>query len=104
MRAILRQARWEQRQFFRNVPAAVFTVVFPLLFLVLLGVLFKDDTVDDVAGEPRFVQLFVPAIVAYGVISACYTALAFTLTVRREEASSSASAARRCDCATSSAG
>jgi ABC-2 type transport system permease protein len=83
--AVLRQVRWEQRQFFRNVPAAVFTVVFPLIFLVLLSALFADDRVDDVAGNPKFVQLFVPAIVAYGVISACYTGLAFTLTIRREE-------------------
>jgi ABC-2 type transport system permease protein len=82
---LLRQVRWEQRQFFRNVPAAVFTVAFPLIFLVLLSALFKDDRVDEVPGSPKFVQLFVPAIVAYGVISACYTALAFTLTMRREE-------------------
>jgi ABC-2 type transport system permease protein len=85
VKPLLRQIRWEQRQFFRNVPAAVFTVVFPLIFLVLLSALFKDDRVDDVAGNPKFVQLFVPSIVAYGVISACYTGLAFTLTVRREE-------------------
>jgi ABC-2 type transport system permease protein len=85
MRAIFRQVRWEQRQFFRNVPAAVFTVAFPLIFLVLLSALFKDERVDDVAGNPKFVQLFVPSIVAYGVISACYTGLAFTLTVRRED-------------------
>jgi ABC-2 type transport system permease protein len=83
--ALLRQVRWEQRQFFRNVPAAVFTVAFPLIFLLLLSALFADERVDDVAGSPKFVQLFVPAIVAYGVISACYTGLAFTLTVRREE-------------------
>jgi ABC-2 type transport system permease protein len=83
--ALLRQVRWEQKQFFRNVPAAVFTVAFPLIFLVFLSALFGDERVDDVAGEPKYVQLFVPSIVAYGVISACYTGLAFTLTVRRED-------------------
>jgi ABC-2 type transport system permease protein len=85
MRALLRQIKWEQRQFFRNVPAAVFTVVFPLLFLVILSALFNDERVEDEVGNPKFVQLFVPAIVAYGVISACYTGLSFTLTVRRED-------------------
>jgi ABC-2 type transport system permease protein len=85
MTALLRQIRWEQRQFFRNVPAAVFTVGFPLIFLVLLSALFEDERVEDLPGSPRFVQLFVPSIVAYGVISACYTGLAFTLTVRRED-------------------
>jgi ABC-type transport system involved in cytochrome c biogenesis permease component len=85
VKVLLRQIRWEQRQFFRNVPAAVFTVAFPLIFLVLLSALFEDERVESVPGNPKFVQLFVPAIVAYGVISACYTGLAFTLTVRRED-------------------
>ena len=83
--SILRQIRWEQKQFWRNLPAAVFTIAFPLIFLLLLSALFSDDRVDEVAGNPKFVQLFVPSIMAYGVISACYTGLAFTLTVRREE-------------------
>jgi ABC-2 type transport system permease protein len=82
---VLRQIRWEQKQFWRNLPAAVFTIAFPLIFLVLLSALFSDDTIDDVAGQPKFVQLYVPSIMAYGIISACYTGLAFTLTVRREE-------------------
>jgi ABC-2 type transport system permease protein len=85
VKALLRQVRWEQRQFFRNVPAAVFTVAFPLIFLLLFSALFADERVEDEAGSPEFVQLFVPAIVAYGVISACYTGLAFTLAVRRDE-------------------
>jgi ABC-2 type transport system permease protein len=82
---LLQQIRWEQKQFWRNVPAAIFTVAFPLIFLVLLAALFSDDRVTELPGEPKFVQVYVPAITAYGVISACYTALAFTLTVRREE-------------------
>lgn len=82
---LLWQIRWEQKQFWRNLPAAVFTVAFPLLFLVLLSALFSDERVSELPGEPKYVQVFVPAITAYGVISACYTALAFTLTVRREE-------------------
>jgi ABC-2 type transport system permease protein len=81
---LLRQIRWEQKQFWRNPPAAVFTFVFPLIFLFMLSMLFGDDTVDDVPGNPKFVQVFVPAIVAFGVISACYTNVAFTLSVRRE--------------------
>jgi ABC-2 type transport system permease protein len=82
---LLRQIRWEQLQFWRNLPAAVFTVAFPLMFLVLFATLFGDETLENRPGEPRFVQVYVPAIMAYGVISACYTALAFTLTVRREQ-------------------
>jgi ABC-2 type transport system permease protein len=82
---MVRQVCWEQKQFWRNLPAAVFTVAFPLIFLVLFSALFSDETVSHLPGEPKFVQVYVPAIMAYGVISACYTALAFTLTVRREQ-------------------
>lgn len=82
---MLRQVRWEQKQFWRNPPAAVFTFVFPLIFLFIFSALFGDDRATDVPGSPKFVQLYVPAIVAFGVISACYTNVAFTLSVRREE-------------------
>lgn len=83
--AIVRQVKWEQRQFWRNPPAAVFTVAFPLIFLFALSALFHGDRVDDLAGSPEFVQVYVPAIVAFGVITACYTGLGFTLCVRREQ-------------------
>jgi ABC-2 type transport system permease protein len=81
---MLRQVRWEQKQFWRNPPAAVFTFVFPLIFLFMLSALFGDERVDDLPGSPKFVQVFVPAIIAFGVISACYTNVAFTLCLRRE--------------------
>jgi ABC-2 type transport system permease protein len=81
---VLRQIRWEQKMFWRNPPAAVFTFVFPLMFLLIFSVLYGDDKVAEF-GDVTFVQLYVPAIVAFGVISACYTNLGFTLTLRREQ-------------------
>jgi ABC-2 type transport system permease protein len=85
IRTVLRQVKWEQRQFWRNPPSAVFTVVFPLMFLFVLSALFHSERVDDIPGSPRYIQVFVPGIVAYGVINACYFSLGFTLCVRRDQ-------------------
>ena len=43
-----------------------------------------NDTVDIRGGSVKFAQYYVPAIVAFGLISACYTNLAFTVCIRRE--------------------
>lgn len=78
------QIRWEQKTYWRNPAAAVFTFAFPLLFLVIFTALNGNDTVDVTGGEVKFAQYYVPAIIAFGLISACYTNLAFTVCIRRE--------------------
>jgi ABC-2 type transport system permease protein len=78
------QVRWEQKSYWRNPAAATFTFAFPLVFLVIFIALNGNDTVDVRGGEVKFAQYYVPAIVAFGLISACYTNLAFTVCIRRE--------------------
>ena len=78
------QVRWEQKSYWRNPAAATFTFAFPLVFLVIFIALNGNDTVDVQGGEVKFAQYYVPAIVAFGLISACYTNLAFTVCIRRE--------------------
>ena len=85
MTTLLRQVRWEQKQFWRNPPAAVFTFVFPLMLLFIFSVLFSNERDNNLPGNPKFVQVYVPAIVGFGLISACYTNLGFTLCLRREQ-------------------
>ena len=75
---------WEQKSFWRNPAAAVFTFAFPLIFLVVFVAINGNDTVDVPGGTVKFAQYYVPAIVGFGLISACYTSLAFTLCLRRE--------------------
>jgi ABC-2 type transport system permease protein len=82
--AVGRQVRWEQKSFWRNPAAAVFTFAFPLLFLVIFTALYGNGKVDVPGGEVRFTQYYVPAIVSFGLISACYTNLAFVVCIRRE--------------------
>jgi ABC-2 type transport system permease protein len=78
------QVRWEQKSYWRNPAAAVFTFAFPLLFLVIFTAINGNKTVDIRGGSVKFAQYYVPAIVAFGLISACYTNLAFTVCIRRE--------------------
>jgi ABC-2 type transport system permease protein len=81
---IARQAGWEQKAFWRNPAAATFTFAFPLMFLVIFTAINGNDHVHVNGGTVRFAQYYVPAIVSFGLISACYTNLAFTLCIRRE--------------------
>jgi ABC-2 type transport system permease protein len=81
---IVRQTRWEQKMFWRNPAAAAFTFAFPLLFLVIFIAINGNSTVHLAGGPVKFAQYYVPAIVAFSVMSACYTNLAFSLSIRRE--------------------
>ena len=84
VRAAFLQAKWEQKTFWRNPAAATFTFAFPLMFLVIFIAINGNSRISVEGGSVRFAQYYVPAIVSFGVISACYTNLAFTLCVRRE--------------------
>jgi ABC-2 type transport system permease protein len=82
--AIFSQAGWEQRSYWRNPVAAGFTFAFPLLFLVIFVAIYGNDTVTIEGGQVHYAQFYVPSIVSFGLISACYTNLAATITHRRE--------------------
>ena len=71
----LRQVRYENRAFWRNPAAAFFTLVFPLLFMVIFNVLFGADAA----------RFFTPAIIVFGVVTATYTNLAMTVTIARDD-------------------
>ena len=79
----LRQVKFENRAFWRNPPAAFFTVIFPLMFLVVFNLLFGND-VDERTGLDVS-TFYVPAIAALSVISACYTNLAITTSLLRDQ-------------------
>jgi ABC-2 type transport system permease protein len=83
-KVIVRQLKWEQKQYWRNPAAAAFTFAFPLMFLVIFVAINGNGRVPIVGGKVKFAQYYVPAIIAFGLISACYTNLAFSLSVNRE--------------------
>ena len=84
LNVVRRRIMWEQKSYWRNPAAAAFTFGFPLLFLVIFIAINGNERVGLAGGHVRFAQYYVPAILAFGLISACYTGLAFTLSIRRE--------------------
>jgi ABC-2 type transport system permease protein len=80
----LRQARYETLAFFRNPAAAFFTLVFPLMFLIIFNLIFGDEEIDTEQGSLDTSTFYVPAIVAMSVISACYTNVAIGTAFARD--------------------
>lgn len=81
----LRQIAFEQRSFWRNPPAAFFTFVFPLMFLFIFNVLFGNEEVTLPTGETaRGSTFYIPAIVTFSVITACYTNVAMGVSLARD--------------------
>jgi len=83
-KAVARQLKWEQKAYWRNPAAAAFTFAFPLMFLVIFIAINGNTKVPLTGGRVKFAQYYVPAIIAFGLISACYTNLAFSLSINRE--------------------
>lgn len=81
VKRLLTQTKYDLLIFRRNPAAAFFTVVLPLIFLVLFVSLFGNETTGDGVKLSRF---YVPGILALSVISSTFVNLAMTTTSRRE--------------------
>ena len=80
---LVHQVRYEQKAFWRNPASAFFTFVFPLVFLVIFASLNNGTTIDFLGGLD-YNQFYVPAIIAFGIISATYTQIGINLSFRRQ--------------------
>jgi len=78
---VLHQARFDLLGFRRNRQATFFTLVLPLIFLVIFTGIFGSDIVN---GE-KLSLLYVPGISAMAVIAASFINLVISITVLREE-------------------
>lgn len=81
----LRQARYNNRAFWRNPPAAFFTFVFPLMFLFIFNLVFGGGEIEVEGGTIDVSTFYVPAIVALSVINACFTSISQTVAFNREQ-------------------
>ena len=79
----LRQVRLEQLAFWRNPDHASFTFALPVVLLVLLGTVNRGDQIEGRGIDA--VTLFVPGILAFGIIAASYANLATRIAVLRSE-------------------
>jgi ABC-2 type transport system permease protein len=81
----LRQVWYLNNAFIRNPASAFFTLVFPLMFLVIFTVIFGNGTFPIAPGRTVSVATFyVPSIAAFSVITACYTNIAISLSFSRD--------------------
>mgnify|MGYP000383174376 CR=1 FL=1 len=71
------QFRFERKLFWRNPSAAFFNFLLPLLLLVLIATAFNTSD----AG----LEILIPGVAGMGVLATTFTALAFNLTLLREE-------------------
>jgi ABC-2 type transport system permease protein len=78
----LRRGALELRQFFRQRDQVVFTFAFPMVLLFLFASIFSDDV--EGAGI-KASQLYVPAMMAAGIMSTSFQSLGVLIAVERDE-------------------
>lgn len=83
LRMVARQVYYEQLNFWLNPVAALFTVGFSIVFLILLASS-AGSSHSSVLGGQKVVQYYVPGFIAYGLMSTCFNSLSTQLVVRRE--------------------
>ncbi|MCY4069536.1 MAG: ABC transporter permease [Acidimicrobiaceae bacterium] len=74
----------QNRIFWRTPIAAFFTLVFPILMLVLFTAIFGNDDFDSVYGRVTSSQFYTPGLAVYAAASSTYTGIGITLASRRE--------------------
>jgi ABC-2 type transport system permease protein len=72
------------RCFLRNIQSVFFTLVLPVLFLVILASIFRTSTVRVPGGTIAESVYYVPGIIAFGLIAAAFSNLTLTVVRTRE--------------------
>ena len=82
---IVRQTLY-QLKFFARVPVALFfTIILPLVMLVLFNALFGDDVIRTDEGSWSVRQFYTGGLAAYTAVSATFTNLVNMVPIRRDE-------------------
>ena len=76
----LRRGGLEIRQFARQRESVVFTLLFPVILLVIFGSVFKDTIAPGVT----FSQYFLAGMIASGLVNTGFQALAITIPLERD--------------------
>ncbi len=79
------QFRYDQKAFWRNPASVFFTVMFPVLLLVIFGSIFGSDNVEIRGGYVDTDTYYVPAIISLSIISSTMQSLAMSLVIARED-------------------
>ena len=78
------QVKFDLLIFRRNPAATFFTVIFPLILLVLMTSIFGNQVIES-RNDIRVANFYVPGILGLALISATLVNLAMNTTNRREE-------------------
>ena len=85
-RLVLGQIRYQLLMFWRTPVALFFTILLPLIMLLLFNSLFGDATVTVEGGQEWSVrQFYTGGLAVFTAVSATYTNLANMVPIRREE-------------------
>lgn len=79
------QTRYQLRSFVRVPVALFFTVILPLVMLVLFNALFGDGQVDTGVGRWPVRQFYTGGLAAYTAVGATYSNLGNMVPIRRDE-------------------
>ena len=80
---VLHQARYDLLGFLRNRQARFFTLILPLIFLVIFVGVFGNNTVGSTGVKAS--TYYVPGISALGLIAASFVNLVISITAQRED-------------------
>ena len=79
----LHQFRYDQRIFWRDPASVFFTVMLPVIFLLIFATIFGNDTIPARDGL-KVATYYVPGLITLAVVSATTVNLAINLTEARE--------------------
>ncbi len=82
---LARHVAYQIRTFVRTPIAVFFTILLPLIMLVLFNALFAGNEVDTGSGSWPLSQFYTGALAAFTAVSATFTNLANTVPIRRDE-------------------
>jgi ABC-2 type transport system permease protein len=80
VRLFVHEVKTEQVLFWRNREAAFFTFFLPVIFFLVFGSIYGNDTISGIHGA-AFLEA---GMIGYGVASTAFAGLAITMVIRRE--------------------
>lgn len=80
-----RQVSYENRSFWRNPASAFFTFVFPIMFMIIFNLIFGSSKYSPFGPSGTVSDFYTPALMAFSIITACYTNIAMGVVFAREE-------------------
>jgi ABC-2 type transport system permease protein len=74
----------QQTLFWRNRESAFFTFLLPIIFFLIFGSVYGDDTLKDGHTHVKGAAFLEAGMIGYGVAATAFAGLAITLVIRRE--------------------